>query len=107
MYMYIYIYIYTYTYTYSRGLADAIHSAIQEEALSQRATAAMASVPKVRGKCDDAEDEMIGRQDPTGHREKLGPEWRTVSRVDGKPRIERCTACSSSDSPGPDTSWIL
>ena len=61
-------------------MADAIHSAIQDEALSQRATAAIASVPKVRGECDDAEDEMIGRLDPTGHREKLGPEglWRTI-----------------------------
>ena len=34
-------------------MADAILSAIQEEALSQRATAAMASVPKVSGECDD------------------------------------------------------
>ena len=46
-------------------MADAIHSAIQEEALSQRAAAAMASVSKARGECDDAEDEMIGRLDPT------------------------------------------
>ena len=40
----------------------------------------MASVPKVRGECDDAEDEMIGRLDPTGHRDKLGPErlWCTM-----------------------------
>ena len=47
---------------------------VKEEALSQRASAAMASVPKVKGECDDAEDEMIGRLDTTGHREKLGPE---------------------------------
>ena len=62
------------------GFHNAIHSAIQEEALSQRATAAVASVPKVRGECDDAEDEIIGRLDPTGHREKLGPErpWCTM-----------------------------
>ena len=68
------------TELYTPDMADAIHSAIQEEALSQRATAAMASVPKVRGECDDAEDEMIGRLDPTGHREKLGPEglWCTM-----------------------------
>ena len=68
------------TELYTPDMADAIHSAIREEALSQRATAAMASVPKVRGECDDAEDEMIGRLDPTGHREKLGPEglWCTM-----------------------------
>ena len=71
-------------------MADAIHSAIQEEALSQRATAAMASVPKVRGECDNAEDEMIVRLDPTGHREKLGPEglWCTMvtkTRAPGDP----------------------
>ena len=34
----------------------------------------MASVPKVRGECDDVEDEMIGRLDSIGHREKLGSE---------------------------------
>ena len=62
------------TELYTPDMADAIHFAIQEEALSQRATAAMASVPKVRGECNDAEDEVIGRLDPTGHREKLGPE---------------------------------
>ena len=62
------------TELYTPDMANAIHSAIQEEALRQRATAAMASVPKVREECDDAEDEMIGRLDPTGHREKLGPE---------------------------------
>ena len=68
------------TELYTPDMADAIHSAIQGEALSQRATDAMASVPKVRGECDDAEDEMIGRLDPTGHREKLGPEglWCTM-----------------------------
>ena len=68
------------TVLYTPDMADAIHSAIQEESLSQRATAAMASVPKVRGECDDAENEMIGRLDPTEHREKLGPErlWCTI-----------------------------
>ena len=50
---------------YTPDMADATHSAMQEEAPSQRATAAMASVPQVRGECDDAEDEMIGRLDPT------------------------------------------
>ena len=32
-------------------------------------------------RCDDAEDEMIGRLDLTGHREKLGPEglWCTMT----------------------------
>ena len=65
---------------YTPDMADAIHSAIQEEALNQRATAAMASVPRVKGECDDAEYEIIGRLDPTGHREKLGPEgfWCTM-----------------------------
>ena len=55
------------TELYTPDMADAIHSATREETLSQRATAAMASVSKVRGEFDDAEDEMIGRLDPTGH----------------------------------------
>ena len=62
------------TELYTPEVADAIVSAIQGVACSQRATAAMDSVPKVRGECDNAEDEMIGRLDSVGHREKLGPE---------------------------------
>ena len=43
------------TALYTSDMADAIPSAIQEEALSLHATAAMVSVLKVREECDDAE----------------------------------------------------
>ena len=44
----------------------------------------MMLIPKVRGECYDAEDEMIGRQDPTEYPEKLEPEglWRTDEHLD-------------------------
>ena len=62
------------TELYTQQMADAVHRAIKDEALSHRAASAVVDVGGVRGEHDDAEDEIGDIPDPSGHRPKMGPE---------------------------------
>ena len=59
---------------YTIDMTDAIHDAIHEESITSNAKLAMASVNAHPGEHDDAHEDLKKIPDPSGHREKLGPE---------------------------------
>ena len=60
------------TELYTRVMADAVHNALKEEALTFMAANAMAVIPEVRGEFDEAEDELMNMHEPVGHRPRIG-----------------------------------
>ena len=68
------------TELYTKAMADAVHNAIREEALSYRARHAMAAIPEMESEFEESYQDLSDSTDPNGHRPKLGPEglWCTM-----------------------------
>ena len=60
------------TELYTRTMADAVHNAIREEALSSRANHAMAVIPEMESEFDDSYRELDSFPEPSGHRPRIG-----------------------------------
>jgi len=62
------------TERYTEEMTDRIHDAIAEEALSHRASTSSSAMPTLVNEYDEDVNELINLPEPSGHREKIGPE---------------------------------